>query len=87
MQIDTQITILKSFATEENPDILITEVRYDYTGDLEESITVEIYHYHPLDEEQVMISISNRGESEKTRLVAIKRVADILNNGNLNGAG
>ena len=85
MEVNTQVTILRSYATEDAPDMLITEVRYDYTGDIEESITIEVYHFQPQDEEQVTLGINNRGESEKAKLIAKKRIADMLKNDNLNG--
>jgi hypothetical protein len=80
MEITTQTTIIRSYNVE---DTLITEVRYDYTGDLEDSVTVEIYHHRPETQEDVNMGISNRGESEKARLLSLKRIEQILNN--LNG--
>ena len=81
MAITTQTTIIRSYNVE---DTLITEVRYDYAGDLEDSVTVEIYHYRPETQEDVDMGIFNRGESEKARLLSLKRIEQILNN--LNGS-
>lgn len=80
METNTQITILNAFR---EGDALITQVRYDYTGELEASITVDIYHFQPSDQEEVDRGIQNRGESEKKKLMSIKKIDQIIDN--LNG--
>ena len=61
-------------------DTLFTAVRYDFTEEVEGTVTVNIPHFRPQSEEDINNSIVNRGLSERDKLIAINLIELILPN-------
>jgi len=59
-------------------DTLVTLVQYVYTGSFVDSLTVEVQHYRPTSDAQVLASITARGASEKARLQAAPIIDAII---------
>ena len=76
----TQITILDKFRYEDN---LVTQVQYEFDGEVDDVVVVNIYHFRPKSESEVTQNIINRGESEKSKIIAEKLIDQILPNINL----
>jgi hypothetical protein len=76
----TQITILDKFRYEDN---LVTQVQYEFDGEIDDTIIVTIYHFRPKSEAEVEQNIINRGESEKSKIIAQNLIDQILPNVNL----
>jgi hypothetical protein len=75
--ITTNITLLNKFR---EGDHLVTTVKFEYIGDLNDEIVIDIYHFRPGTEEEVINGINNRAMSERDRLVSQKRIDEILPN-------
>ena len=59
-------TLLEKYREEDN---VITKVLYDFTGEVNESLEVIIYHFRPTDAQHVIDNIYGRGQSEELKLI------------------
>lgn len=64
-------------------DYLVTKVQYDFSGEVNTSLTVIVHHFRPTDEQQVIDNIYGRGQSEEIKLIAQKTIDEILPNINI----
>ena len=68
-------TLLEKYREEDN---VITKVRYDFTGEVNESLEVIIYHFRPTDAQHVIDNIYGRGQSEELKLITQKNIDSFL---------
>jgi len=68
-------TLLEKYREEDN---VITKVRYDFTGEVNESLEVVIYHFRPTDAQHVIDNIYGRGQSEELKLITEKNIDTFL---------
>lgn len=68
-------TLLEKYREEDN---VVTKVQYDFTGEVNQTITVSVYHFRPTDAQHVIDNIYSRGQSEESRLIAQKNIDNIL---------
>lgn len=59
-------------------DVLVTLVQYIFTGTLNNSVTVEVQHFRPTSDAQVLAAITARGVSERARLLAAPDIDAII---------
>lgn len=68
-------TLLEKYREEDN---VITKVQYDFTGEVNESLDVIIYHFRPTDAQHVIDNIYGRGQSEESKLITQKNIDTFL---------
>jgi hypothetical protein len=68
-------TLLEKYREEDN---VITKVQYDFTGEVNESLEVIIYHFRPTDAQHVIDNIYGRGQSEELKLITQKNIDTFL---------
>lgn len=68
-------TLLEKHREEDN---VVTKVQYEFTGEINETIIVDIYHFRPTDAQHVIDNIYGRGQSEESKLIAQKNIDNIL---------
>ena len=68
-------TLLEKYREEDN---VITKVQYDFTGEINESLEVIIYHFRPTDAQHVIDNIYGRGQSEELKLITQKNIDTFL---------
>lgn len=68
-------TLLEKYREEDN---VITKVQYDFTGEVNESLEVIIYHFRPTDAQHVIDNIYGRGQSEELKLITEKNIDTFL---------
>lgn len=73
-------TILEKYREDDN---LVTKIQYDFSGEVNTSTVVLVYHFRPTDEQHVIDNIYGRGQSEEIKLIAQKTIDEILPNINL----
>ena len=73
-------TLLEKYREEDN---VITKVQYDFTGEVNETLVVTVYHFRPIDAQHVIDNIYGRGQSEESRLITQKNIDSFLSDINL----
>ena len=68
-------TLLEKYREEDN---VITKVQYDFTGEVNETLEVVIYHFRPTDAQHVIDNIYGRGQSEELKLITQKNIDTFL---------
>lgn len=68
-------TLLEKYREEDN---IVTKVQYDFTGEVNQTLIVSVYHFRPTDAQHVIDNIYSRGQSEESRLIAQKNIDNIL---------
>lgn len=68
-------TLLEKYREEDN---VVTKVQYDFTGEVNQTLIVSVYHFRPIDAQHVIDNIYSRGQSEESRLIAQKNIDNIL---------
>jgi hypothetical protein len=68
-------TLLEKYREEDN---LINKVQYDFTGEVNETLEVVIYHFRPTDAQHVIDNIYGRGQSEELKLITQKNIDTFL---------
>jgi hypothetical protein len=68
-------TLLEKYREEDN---VITKVQYDFTGEVNETLEVVIYHFRPTDAQHVIDNIYGRGQSEESKLITQKNIDTFL---------
>lgn len=59
-------------------DHLITTITIQYTGDINENVTTNVYHFRPQTIDEVEQNIQNRIISEKDRIIARNNIERLI---------
>ena len=59
-------------------DHLITTITIQYTGDINENVTTNVYHFRPQTIDEVEQNIQNRIISEKDRIIAKNNIERLI---------
>ena len=72
--------LLEKYREEDN---VITKVQYDFTGEVNETLVVIVYHFRPTDAQHVIDNRYGRGQSEELKLITQKNIDNFLSDINL----